>query len=64
MKLKRHYYQAKERRWYRTIMLLFLLCLYGHTQAQNVTISPKTGKLMAALTEDNEIGFEKGWSSL
>ena len=64
MKFKRHYYQAKERRWYRTIMLLFLLCLYGHTQAQNVTISPKTGKLMAALTEDNEIGFEKGWSSL
>lgn len=64
MKLKRHYYQAKERRWYRTIMLLFLLCLYGHTQAQNVTISPKTGNLMAALTEDNEIGFERGWSSL
>jgi len=64
MKLKRHYYQSKERRWYRTIMLLFLLCLYGHTQAQNVTISPKTGKLMAALTEDNEIGFQKGWSSL
>lgn len=64
MKLKRHYYQAKERRWYRTIMLLFLLCLYGHTQAQNVTISPKTGKLMAALTENNEVGFEKGWSSL
>ena len=45
-------------------MLLFLLCLYGHTQAQNVTISPKTGNLMAALTEDNEIGFERGWSSL
>lgn len=64
MKLKRHYYQAKERRWYRTIMLLFLLCLYGHTQAQNVTISPKTGKLMAALTENNEVGFQNGWSSL
>ena len=64
MKFKEHYYQSKERRWYRTIMLLFLLCLYGHTQAQNVTISPKTGKLMAALTEDNEIGFERGWSSL
>ena len=64
MKLKRHYYQSKERRWYRTIMLLFLLCLYGHTQAQNVTISPKTGKLMAALTENNEVGFQNGWSSL
>lgn len=64
MKLKRHHYQAKERRWYRTIMLLFLLCLYGHTQAQNVTISPKTGNLMAALTEDEELGFQDGWSSL
>lgn len=64
MKFKEHYYQSKERRWYRTIMLLFLLCLYGHTQAQNVTISPKTGKLMAALTENNEIGFQNGWSSL
>ncbi|PIK17636.1 hypothetical protein CTI16_00210 [Prevotella intermedia] len=64
MKFKEHYYQSKERRWYRTIMLLFLLCLYGYTQAQNVTISPKTGKLMAALTENNEIGFERGWSSL
>ena len=64
MKFKEHYYQSKERRWYRTIMLLFLLCLYGHTQAQNVTISPKTGKLMAALTENNEVGFQNGWSSL
>ena len=64
MKAKNNYYQTKKRRWYRTIVLLFLLCLYGHTQAQNVTISPKTGKLMAALTEDNEVGFQNGWSSL
>lgn len=64
MKLKKHYYQAKERRWHRAIMLLFLLCLYGHTQAQNVTISPKTGNLMAALTYEGEIGFQDGWSSL
>lgn len=64
MKAKNIYYQMKKRRWYRTIVLLFLLCLYGHTQAQNVTISPKTGKLMAALTEDHEVGFQNGWSSL
>jgi hypothetical protein len=64
MKAKNNYYQTKKRRWYRTIVLLFLLCLYGHTQAQNVTISPKTGKLMAALTEDHEVGFQNGWSSL
>lgn len=64
MKAKNNYHQTKKRRWYRTIVLLFLLCLYGHTQAQNVTISPKTGKLMAALTEDHEVGFQNGWSSL
>lgn len=64
MKAKNIYYRTKKRRWYRTIVLLFLLCLYGHTQAQNVTISPKTGKLMAALTEDHEVGFQNGWSSL
>lgn len=64
MKAKNNYYQTKKKRWYRTIVLLFLLCLYGHTQAQNVTISPKTGKLMAALTEDHEVGFQNGWSSL
>lgn len=64
MKAKNNYYQTKKEVWYRTIVLLFLLCLYGHTQAQNVTISPKTGKLMAALTEDHEVGFQNGWSSL
>ena len=42
----------------------YCVYLYGHTQAQNVTISPKTGKLMAALTEDHEVGFQNGWSSL
>ncbi len=32
--------------------------------AQNVTISPATGKLVAGLTYDGELGFERGWSSL
>lgn len=42
--------------------VLFALCLTTH--AQNVTISPSSGKLVAGLTYDGEIGFEKGWSSL
>ncbi|MFQ7112554.1 MAG: hypothetical protein ACLRQI_01330, partial [Hallella bergensis] len=33
--------------------------------AQNVTISPESGKLIAGLTgENNEVGYERGWSSL
>lgn len=32
--------------------------------AQNVTISPQSGKLIAGLTYDGELGFEDGWSSL
>ena len=32
--------------------------------AQNVVISPTTGKFVAALTSDDEVGFGKGWSSL
>lgn len=42
--------------------VLFALCLTTH--AQNVTISPSSGKLVAGLTYDGEIGFENGWSSL
>lgn len=42
------------------------LCQLCVTQvvAQNVTISPATGKLVAGLTYDGELGFERGWSSL
>ena len=32
--------------------------------AQDVVVSPETGKFVAALTKDNEVGFQKGWSSL
>ena len=31
---------------------------------QNVTISPSSGHLIAALTYENEVGFENGWSAL
>ena len=46
--------------------LLWLLAVAPATsgKAQNVTISPQTGQLIAAYTYDNEVGFERGWSSL
>lgn len=53
----------------RKILALFIgiwLCQLNVTQAvaQNVTISPTTGKLVAGLTYEGELGFERGWSSL
>ena len=47
-------------------MLLLLLLVAGvtNTLAQNVTVSPTTGKLVAAATGGNEIGFQNGWSSV
>ena len=32
--------------------------------AQNVTISPSSGSLIAGVTYSGEVGFEQGWSSL
>ena len=32
--------------------------------AQDVVVSPETGKFVAALTDGSEVGFERGWSSL
>lgn len=45
------------------LLCSFLLIPLGG-KAQNVTISPSSGKLVAGLTYEGEIGFEKGWSSL
>ena len=46
-------------------MLLLLLLVAGvtNTLAQDVTISPSSGSLMAALTQDGEAGSAQGWSS-
>ena len=39
--------------------------LFGpRAYGQNVTISPSSGHLIAALTYENEVGFENGWSAL
>ena len=42
-----------------------LASLYGQKSfGQNVTISPSSGNLIAALTYDDEVGFQNGWSAL
>ncbi len=45
--------------------MFFALCLWGtQSNAQNVTIEPSTGNLVAALTYEGETGFAVGLSSL
>jgi predicted lipoprotein with Yx(FWY)xxD motif len=48
-------------------ILFAILCLVGYCSsidAQNVTISPTSGKLIAAYTSSNEVGFIDGYSSM
>ena len=40
------------------------LYVFSGANAQNVFVSPQTGKLIAALTRSGEVGFENGWNSL
>lgn len=40
------------------------LSVFSGANAQNVFVSPQTGKLIAALTSSNEVGFQNGWNSL
>ena len=47
-----------------TLALLSLLLVPLGMMAQSVTVDPSTGKLIAALTEGNEEGFENGWSAM
>lgn len=44
--------------------LIVLLSVALNLQAQDVYISPTTGHLIAAVTGDNETGFQNGFSSL
>lgn len=48
----------------RALAALLLLTLAVPSTAQNVTISPSSGKLVAGLTYEGEVGFQNGWSSL
>lgn len=53
------------RAWLRVLSALALVMASCHTLwAQNVVISPTTGKFVAAKTLGSEVGFERGWSSL
>ena len=47
------------------VLWVGLASFYGlRAHAQNVTISPSSGHLIAALTYENEVGFQNGWSAL
>ena len=46
------------------MMLALFIIGVVNSFAQNVTISPTTGNLVAALTGQNETGFAAGWSSM
>lgn len=39
------------------------LSVFSGANAQNVFVSPQTGKLIVALTSSQEVGFENGWNS-
>src|SRR5574344_2069286 len=46
------------------VVMFVMTGLGGNVFAQNVTVSPSTGKLIAAKTYDGEVGFKNGWSSM
>ena len=46
------------------MMLALLVMGVSNVFAQNVTISPTSGNLVAASTYENEVGFQNGWSSM
>ncbi len=47
-------------------LMALILCqtLMTTVTAQNVTISPQTGNLIAASTDPGEVGFRNGWSAM
>ncbi|MGM9713073.1 MAG: hypothetical protein ACI3Y5_03015 [Prevotella sp.] len=53
------------RAWLRVVFAFALVMASCRTLwAQNVVVSPTTGKFVAALTSGSEVGFQYGWSSL
>lgn len=48
----------------RLMVFTAMLCAVGHLHAQTVTINPATGNLIAAVTQEQEAGFSRGYSSL
>ena len=66
--MKQLFSNTKRSRLRSALILLLIGCITALSAlpayGQDVTISPSSGHLIAALTYDNESGFEKGWSAL
>ena len=64
----KHLFSNTKRSRLRSALILLIGCITALSAlpayGQDVTISPSSGHLIAALTYDNESGFEKGWSAL
>lgn len=66
--MKQLFSNTKRSRLRSALILLLIGCITALSAlpayGQDVTISPSSGHLIAALTYENEVGFEKGWSAL
>ncbi|MFW5521289.1 MAG: hypothetical protein ACOCOS_08740, partial [Prevotella sp.] len=64
----KHLFSNTKRSRLRSALILLIGCITALSAlpayGQDVTISPTSGHLIAALTYENEVGFEKGWSAL
>lgn len=66
--MKQLFSNTKRSRLRSALILLLIGCITALSAlpayGQDVTISPSSGHLIAALTYENEVGFENGWSAL
>ena len=66
--MKHLFSNTKRSRLRSALILLLIGCITALSAlpayGQDVTISPASGHLIAALTYENEVGFENGWSAL
>ena len=64
----KHLFSNTKRSRLRSALILLIGCITALSAlpayGQDVTISPSSGHLIAALTYENEVGFENGWSAL
>ena len=66
--MKQLFSNTKRSRLRSALILLLIGCITALSAlpayGQDVTISPSSGHLIAALTYENEVGFQNGWSAL
>ena len=66
--MKQLFSNIKRSRLRSALILLLIGCITALSAlpayGQDVTISPSSGHLIAALTYENEVGFQNGWSAL